>query len=110
MSSLTLLNNRAHEKHHQSFTSRANQGSFSQNSRDIALQPNKQKDISLVGTKHKKFTAISRQMSASSYQLQKFTTNVSSTNNSLNATMFAANKASQYNLKTVNIRLTDKHD
>ena len=49
-------------------------------------------------------------MSASSYQLQKFTTNVSTTNNSLNATMFAANKASQYNLKTVNIRLTDKHN
>ena len=49
-------------------------------------------------------------MSASSYQLQKLTTNMSSMNTSLNSTMFAANKASQYNLKTVNISLTGKHD
>ena len=49
-------------------------------------------------------------MSASSYQLQKLTTNMSSMNNSLNSTMFAANKASQYNLKTVNISLTGKYD
>ena len=31
-------------------------------------------------------------------------------NTSLNATLFAANKASHYNLKTVNIKLTDKQN
>ena len=49
-------------------------------------------------------------MSASSYQLNKFTGVASGMNSSLNATLYAANKASQYNLKTVNIKLNDKQN
>ena len=42
--------------------------------------------------------------------MNKFTGVAGGMNSSLNATLLAANKASQYNLKTVNIRLNDKQN